>query len=364
MNVTEALQDLNAHEETLREQRLVTNSLRIENDAICVGNERRRLSSDALTRLCKRVSAPPAYLLDLDSEVRAKLLQYHLDRGDLHSDSVVIISRDDECLGFARPDLCRLTGPEVLQAVLDGLSVPEITVNRLQLCDNHLLQLELVSQGANTEVAPGDVLLAGLKVTHSLIGDQATWVESFILRLVCKNGLTHRECSSQRSSRTRQLPVHRTDARQLQIDQVRRLTAGTWTSLRNRLQALQGLQGETIDAENLFAHWLERARLSGRQFLPLLRDAWQEEGGRPNAYDAMNALTRVATHAPDLSIRQRRTLSGLAGLLAFRRWHLCPRCFSVLSDRSAASVDRDDSTKQLHNISHDHDSHSEKLPEV
>lgn len=48
------------------------------------------------------------------------------------------------------------------------------------------------------------------------------------------------------------------------------------------------------------------------------------------AYAALNALTWVASHTDRLTLAERRGLARLAGVLAFRHEHLCPRCFSIL----------------------------------
>jgi hypothetical protein len=247
-----------------------------------------------------------------------------------------------------------LSGGEVLDAVLAGVGRTDMDVHSLRVIDDHLVDLELVSDTAAQEVAVGDIIRAGLKVTHSVLGEPATSVESFALRLVCRNGMTHRECSSQQATRTRRLPVDRADARRLQIEQVRKIAADTFASLGQRLGRIGRLQNERVEPQDLFARWLERARLSNRQLMPLLREAWQVEGGRPTAYDAMNALTRVATHATNLPLRQRRTLAGLAGLLAFREWHLCPRCFSMLSSRAGSENEGGHSgdKEHVHHIGH------------
>jgi hypothetical protein len=87
-----------------------------------------------------------------------------------------------------------------------------------------------------------------------------------------------------------------------------------------------------VDVDGLLTRWVERARLSGRHILPLLRRAWEEEGAEATTYGAVNAFTRAGTHANELTLRQRRALLALGGLLAFRRVHLCPRCFSMVRD--------------------------------
>ena len=59
------------------------------------------------------------------------------------------------------------------------------------------------------------------------------------------------------------------------------------------------------------------------------RKQFAEEGGEGTAYDVMNAFTRVATHATELSPRMRDTLARMGGMLAFGHSRLCPRCWSL-----------------------------------
>lgn len=68
-------------------------------------------------------------------------------------------------------------------------------------------------------------------------------------------------------------------------------------------------------------------------WLRVLAPAWQHEhggNGELHEFAAVNTVTWVATHHHDLSFRQRRTLARLAGLLAFRRVHVCPRCHTAV----------------------------------
>jgi hypothetical protein len=93
------------------------------------------------------------------------------------------------------------------------------------------------------------------------------------------------------------------------------------------------LKDEQVDVNHLMSRFLERGGMSTRLWLPRLRQAWQMDGSEPTAYGVMNAMTRIATHAlPDSTVspRHRRVLGGLAGILAFRELHICPRCFSTL----------------------------------
>ena len=300
------------------------------------------LSGPGLARFCKALGVPHEYLAKLAPHIRTLLLQHHLERGDLRrvqardghdqTPQVTILSRDGKFLGFGRPDLLLLSGADVLRAVRDGVGSDgaSMQVHSLQF-QPESFDLDLVSPRHAEEVLPGDVIRAGVRVSHSQIGERATSIESYLLRLVCSNGMTHRECvSRQNITRSRRLPNDRPDARQRQTDQVRRLASATWTRTEEKLQALRTLQEEQVDVEELLGQFVRRGRLWSRRLMERLLVAWQQEGGEPTAYAALNAMTRVATHDRQLSERQRRALGSLAGVLAFRSIHICPSCFSVL----------------------------------
>ena len=83
----------------------------------------------------------------------------------------------------------RLTGSEVFESVCEGIggSEGDLEISRLSIADE-TLQFDLVTHRATREVRRGDILLAGVHVTHSLTCDFATKVEGHLLRLLCTNG--------------------------------------------------------------------------------------------------------------------------------------------------------------------------------
>src|SRR5204863_352596 len=149
-------------------------------------------------------------------------------------------------------------------------------------------------------------------------GAEATHIQSFIFRLICSNGMTRRECLTRSGPRARKLSIEHPNAHVLQLNQVKRLAAEVWQSIDPKLQALKPLTQSVVDVPQLITRWLLRARIStGTQMMDRLLGAWHAEGDENTTFGAVNAITRVATHAPDLTARQRHVLSALAGLMAF-----------------------------------------------
>jgi hypothetical protein len=160
----------------------------------------------------------------------------------------------------------------------------------------------------------------------------ATRVEGFLYRLACTNGAVHREClGPRRSPRTRRLPAAHPEAKSRQRGQIRRLAADALKTVNERLQGLQRLATERVDFEHFAVNWLRRTRLSTRRLIPMLRQAFAEEGGEGTAYDVLNAFTRIATHHTELSPNIRDVLARMGGMLALGHSRFCQECWSLIA---------------------------------
>jgi hypothetical protein len=249
--------------------------------------------------------------------------------------------------------LAELSHAELLTAVAEALgeAADQLSVSRIDRADGRL-ELELTSPAKAIEIRRGDVVQAGLHIVHPRFSDEATKIHAFAYRLLCENGMTRRECvSTDGIVRTRKIPIGHPRSKELLADQIRRLTARTWQQLEPQLVELRSTAERRANARQLLKTWLQRARFSARTspmgeadhggtVMDRALRAWREWGSEDSVYGAVSALTHVGTHDLDLSARQRRTLSLLAGLLAFSHSHLCPRCFSVLTGDREAPVEQ------------------------
>jgi hypothetical protein len=355
MKIDEARQKLTEREAAYRRHTVPIKSIFIGNDHpdfLAAGTEAYPLNDDETLRIiCSALQAPGAYLRDLPRELRAELLRHHLREGHLGADLITVITKSSPSGGkrlvaFEKGDLLLLSGAEVLDAVVMGIAgVPApAEVKNLCLHDDQIM-LDILSEAAAVEPRPGDVIRAGLRVRHSLLGHFATDVSAYIERLACANGAVSRTCIDKKQPRTRRLPASRAGAKELQQHQVERLARAAWEGLAQKLQSIRQLpESRFASDQEVVAHMralLSQNRLSttqeqrrdgaGENILKKLLAAWEQEGKESTAYGVMNAVTRLATHGSGLSQRDRFALSRLGGLLAFQHFHLCPRCFSLLS---------------------------------
>lgn len=337
MNFLEALDKIKAEDSKITERIVPAGRLTAGPDGLNAAGERMTYSGKAFEQLCGRfrhaTPVPAWYLGSLPGPTAAELIGLHLASGLDGSDAIALYSRGPDVIGLGRPDLIRLSGAEVLESALEGLGgrADDLQITRLSFAGD-AIRFDLVTHQAEREVRPGDVVFAGVSVTHSLIGESATRVEGHLHRLACLNGAVHREClGPRRLPRTRRLNAHHPRARHQQREQIRRLTADAFAKVNGRLADLSRLTTERVDLEHLAPNWLRRSRLSPDRLMPMLRQAYADEGGDGTAYAIMNALTRVATHQTELSPNIRNTLARMGGLLAFGHSRLCQKCWSLIA---------------------------------
>jgi hypothetical protein len=206
--------------------------------------------------------------------------------------------------------------------------------------------MELITPRSQRTVQRGDDIQGGMTVSHSITGEHATTVDLFTLRLICRNGMAQRRCAGHAEiSRARRLKQKGDLSKLAAMDQIERMTRGQIRHLDELLDSFSALPGHAVgrnpgataeDAMREFLMPLLRAShlWSDRMWRDVLSPSWiDEHGGQGELteFAAVNALTHVATHNSAISFRQRRTLARLAGLLTYRRVHVCPQCHRAVA---------------------------------
>ena len=140
----------------------------------------------------------------------------------------------------------------------------------------------------NLKFGLDDVLQAGIHLEHSLVGEMATVVTAYVLRLLCRNGMTHRECVGiRKTKRTRRLPSDQDNAVELQRMQIKELVEQTCKQLEPKLQAIRNHRDESFhspsEVDKIFEQFLRR----GRMFSQTLCDCYGGRGPR-NSEETVN----------------------------------------------------------------------------
>jgi hypothetical protein len=340
MELLDVRRKIGAADAEITETIVSTGRVTPELEGVNVDGQWMPYTSRAFEQLCDRFRhsshVPASYLSSLPGSSTAKLVEHHLASGLEGGDRISIYNRGGEVVGLGRPDLFRLSGVEVFEAVVEGVGgrADDLEFTGLSFHDD-TVRFDVVTKRSEREVRPGDAVYGGVTVSHSLIAANPTHVEGFVYRLKCLNGAMHRECLRPREGRrTRRLPVEHRDARHQQREQIRLLTGHVFETLTGRMMNLNRLANQPADLDHFAATWLRRSRLSPDRLLPRLRQALEQEGGEQTAYGVMNAFTRVATHHTDLPANVRTALARMGGLLGFGHSEICSKCWSLIANNN------------------------------
>lgn len=322
----------------------------VDANQLVIGDDNFLLTSEGWRHLAKHCGAPSAYWAQFSPDFRSVIAQHHLDRAALTSINanrdVEAIAFQDCFVGFRPIHQIHLNFTTIARAVVAGLGEDArfFTVNRLQMTNDSVF-VELRTSRRTRAVQRGDVVQGGIAFTHSLLGATPTTVDLFVFRQVCSNGMALRTCVGHSAiSRSRRLKRTEEQSSTTASEQIQRMTQERMSHLDELLSSLGKLPDTRIendvgiDDEETMRRFLMPPLRATHVWSDNLWDnvivkAWRHNlGGKGELHEfaAVNTITYVATHQQDLSFRQRRTLARLAGLLAFRRVHICPRCHSAV----------------------------------
>jgi hypothetical protein len=291
-----------------------------------------RVSGTAFDQVCRRAGAPASYLRTLDHDLRPALLNRHLEKEELSFGRrcKVLVKDQKEIVRFSDSDgLATLSGVDAFDSVIDGIGSDQpLAVHKLE-CGDDGYRLTLLGVEKQTEVVVGDAIQAGLVLDHSISGDHATTVETFILRLKCTNGLLYRECVEKRAARTRRRSEEDPQAHYLLKHQLHQFANMVWSRLEEKLAEMHSLPKIRTNVPSLLENAFRQSRLP-LSVHRLALAAWQEQGEEDNLWAAINAITWLATHEPQIEDRIRTVLMSVAGIVAMSRLHVCPSCNRVL----------------------------------
>lgn len=245
------------------------------------------------------------------------------------------LNKESHVIGFDDPKLFRISPIKLMDTIVSSLpknlSAEKVTVARADISTS-LLRISCFSPEIVTEPRPNDIINGGIDIIHHISGNAGTQINCYLRRLICRNGATTHICNDNKQLRVRRLNHGHFDESDM-LKQIYDRLAEAWSQIDEKLAAIKALtEKKRISLEFLQQ---ERTRLSlNNRMLAAIRNVIdQDELGPTNtAYDIFNAISRVATHHQNLTFRQQRTLSGLAGEFSQQDIHKCDKCGSWLTN--------------------------------
>jgi hypothetical protein len=288
---------------------------------------------DGLDQFARSADIPKQFIRRLPIDLRAivfnQCFEMVIADGKLPRDIRINLNKDMQIVGFDDSSLLRISPVKLMEQICSslpgGLTAGEIDVARFASSPKRI-HLSCFSPEIISEPRPGDIINGGIDLIHYLAGDQGTQVFCYLRRLVCKNGAITHVCGENKHLRARRLHNGRFDEADM-LSQIHRLLKEAWAQLQEKLDAVKGL----LEKERIPMDFLRQQRtkfsLNDRTLKAIERAIQEDEFGSTNSqYDVFSALSSVATHDENLSFRQQRTLSRMAGEFSQQTVHRCDKC--------------------------------------
>ncbi|HML73153.1 MAG TPA: DUF932 domain-containing protein [Anaerohalosphaeraceae bacterium] len=271
---------------------------------------------------------------DLRSMVFNRRFQIRLNNQKIPSDIRINLNKDANVIGYDDPKLLRINPLRLMDAIASSLpknlSPEQIGVAKADFGTNAML-LSCISPQNVTEPQPGDVINGGIDILHSISGHTGTQINCYIRRLICSNGATTHICQNDTSLRVRRLNNGDFDESDM-LGQIQNRLVQVWSQIDEKLAAIKALTEKKRTSLDFLEQHRTRLSLNNNMIKTIRNAISQDEiGPTGTQYDLFNAISRVATHHQNLTFRQQRILSRLAGEFSQQDVQKCEHCGSWLT---------------------------------
>jgi len=304
-----------------------------ESGHLSTGKNEFFVAGEALDQLAQGADIPRPFFRRIQPDLRAivfnRCFQLAVSRGRVPRAICLNLNRDMQVIGFDDSSLLRIGPVQLMEVVCSSLpsekSAEHIDVAEFDL-GSRRLSFSCFSPQILGEPRAGDIINGGVDVVHHLCGDAGTQISCYLRRLVCQNGAIAHVCSQNRQLRARRLNNGRFDEKDM-LRQIGGLLVEAWAQLREKLDVVTHLLEEEPLPLDVLRQQRTRFSLNNRMLRAIESAARDDELGPTNTrYDTFNAISRVATHDASLSLRQRRTLTRMAGEFSQQAAHRCSQC--------------------------------------
>ena len=260
--------------------------------------ERYSLSEVATGQMCQRLGIPVSYYRRIDSEMKAVVANYDLER--LSDHSYLLRGKGDWIRGFLSAEYVTYNNSQIAETVSALLKDASVSVKTFVLEETHMF-LKIISEDI-VDSASG--LKGGIMVGNSEVGLASISVEPFVFRQPCTNDLIVAQNRS-----LRQAHIHFT-AQELNHRMAGAIGEG-FRVASSVLDKFLATQKERVEDPPEAIRELAEQRNLTQKFTHEVMSSYASEP-EPNRFGVINAFTAAAQTLPPL---ERIEMERLAGTL-------------------------------------------------
>lgn len=309
-----------------------------DNGFLSTGKEEFPFTLEGLDQFAGLAEIPKPFFRSLESDIRCILfnrrLKVRLNDNRITNHIRINLNQYHQIIGFDDPKLSQINPVKLMEVINSSLpqslSAQKVMVGSSYIGTNRL-HISCFSPEHLTEPRPGDVINGGIDIVHHISGESGTQISCYLRRLICTNGATTHICKDNKPLRVRRLPNERFDEADM-FQQIHDRLAQAWEQIDEKLAAIKALTEKERTSLDFLEQHRTRLSLNNHMLAAIRKAITEDELGPTNTqYDLFNSIARVATHHQNLTFRQRRTLSRLAGEFSQQDIHRCDKCGSWLT---------------------------------
>jgi hypothetical protein len=293
-------------------------------DAIRIGDEEFPATGEGLVALGSWTGVPAKLVGTLDADLLSHLLNGLLSRND---DDVQVSVTDSGLQDVFKPEARRINPAQVFEIASRVVSPDAQVVEYRQ--NNKGYGFEVITRPTvveEAELVVNDISHGGLRFGHDWKAGYLPWVQPFIYRLVCTNGMEIPDATLAVSS----------DGNTLEdvIADLELKAEAAFGRVEADIAAFYELRSHPVsDPERLLVRMGAEQGIGDRRLRTILESLpeYMDDAGNVTQFDLVNILTNEANRETlDQSFNARRALQRAGGNIAFEHRTRCGTCQSAL----------------------------------
>ena len=290
-------------------------AVRLKEDELQFGDSLLPINESGRQQLYKHINVPSKYLercpIDLrDMNVNAWIQQIE--------EEIKVCYTNDNVVGFLKPESVFVPFYPVLEAMGEVLGT-ELSVTNFSKTNGDFTYNVELSTPEEHEVKAGDAVRTGICMQYSPFPNVSKKIYTYILRLVCSNGMRSRERGLRFRFAGKSLGEITND--------VKDATIKALSSANEKIEVLRTFANFEVDRDHAIQGIFNSSDIPARLYNRVLENAQNEDS---TMWGVLNAFTAAANQAGTL--KERMSLQEIAGEIVDKGTHECPICSTIIEN--------------------------------